>query len=38
MGRGSRKKVRWAHNRLRAKKDRLARQAAERGKTRKSSK
>jgi hypothetical protein len=31
MGRGDRKKVRWAHDRERKKKDREARQAKERG-------
>ena len=38
MGRGDRNKVRWAHDRERRKKDREARQAAERGAARKSAK
>jgi hypothetical protein len=37
MARGDRKKVRWAHDRERRKKDREARQAKERGKARKAS-
>jgi hypothetical protein len=38
MGRGDRDKVRWAHDRERRKKDREARQAKERGATRKAAK
>ena len=38
MGRGDRNKVRWAHDRERRKKDREARQAAERGAARKAAK
>jgi hypothetical protein len=38
MGRGDRPKVRWAHDRERRKKEREAKQAAERGATRKAAK
>lgn len=38
MGRGSRPKVRWAHDRLRKKKERDKRAAEDRGKERKSRK
>ena len=38
MGRGGRPKVRWAHDRLRKKKDRDKRAAEERGKERKAAK
>jgi hypothetical protein len=38
MGRGDRRKVRWAHDRKRKKKARDARQAAERGSERKGAK
>ena len=38
MGRGDRNKIRWAHDRERRKKDREARQAAERGAARKAAK
>jgi hypothetical protein len=37
VARGDRKKVRWAHDRERKKKEREARQAKERGKARKGS-
>jgi hypothetical protein len=35
LGRGDRRKVRWAHDREKKKKDREKREAAERGATRK---
>jgi hypothetical protein len=38
MGRGDRAKVRWAHNRERKKKERVKREAQERGAARKASK
>ena len=38
MGRGDRNRVRWAHDRERKKKDREAKQAAERGAARKAAK
>ncbi len=38
MGRGDRRKVRWAHDRERKKREREKRQAAERGAERKSTK
>jgi hypothetical protein len=38
MGRGGRPKVRWAHDRLRKKKEREKRAAAARGKARKAAK
>jgi len=38
MGRGDRAKIRWAHDRERAKKERETRQAAERGAERKAAK
>ena len=38
MGRGDRKKVRWAHDRERKNKERLKRQSAERAEQRKSAK
>jgi len=37
MAKGSRKPVRWAKDRIKAKKERLKRQAAERGQARKGS-
>ena len=38
MGRGDRRKVRWAHDRTRKNKERLKRQAAERAEARKAEK